>query len=108
MIYVIWSDFISSDVLPEQKNMIYNKVIKEDMKIAQLFAVLLLSVAVLSCPDNCADCDPSGNLCFVCSEGFELSVMGKCVDQNMVPNCVLYGPIDTLCFACKATYILEG
>ena len=87
------------------KNIAYNTKEKEDMKFHLLLALVLLAAA---CPDNCEDCDPvSGAICFVCSEGYEPNVMGQCVDQNVVPNCVLYGPTNQ-CFACKATYKIDN
>ena len=66
-----------------------------------------LASLVLNCPDNCNDCDPSGNICFACSEGFELSVEGKCINDQTVPKCTLYGP-GGICFVCQPTYSLEN
>jgi hypothetical protein len=47
------------------------------------------------------------SVCFACGEGFQLSVMGTCVDAHTIPNCILYGPTNQ-CFACEATYTISN
>lgn len=42
--------------------------------------LLFLIGSAWACPDNCIECDPLGNICFVCGEGFELSITGSCLD----------------------------
>jgi proprotein convertase subtilisin/kexin type 5 len=72
-----------------------------------LLIILVLLGVVASCPNNCNDCDPTGTVCFACVEGFEVSVLGTCVDSNTIPKCNLYGPINQ-CFACQPTFTINS
>lgn len=69
--------------------------------------MVVLLGAAMSCPSNCNDCDPTATVCFSCAEGFELSVLGTCVDSNTIPKCNLYGPTNQ-CFACQPTYTISN
>lgn len=73
----------------------------------KLVAFILLLSAVLACPNNCNDCDPTATVCFACAEGFELSVLGTCVDSNTVAKCDLYGPTNQ-CFSCQSTFTINN
>jgi hypothetical protein len=73
----------------------------------KLIAFILLLSIVLACPNNCNDCDPTATVCFACAEGFELSVLGTCVDSATVPKCNLYGPTNQ-CFSCQSTYTINN
>ena len=75
------------------------------MKTVLVF--LLLVAGIFACPNNCNDCDPSGNICFACGEGFELSVTGQCVNEATIDKCILYGPTNQ-CFVCQPTYSLDN
>jgi proprotein convertase subtilisin/kexin type 5 len=76
-------------------------------RLIRTVVLLLLLGTVLSCPPNCNDCDPSGQICFACSQGYELSVTGECILDTTVSRCTLYGP-SKQCFACQPTYSLDN
>ena len=73
----------------------------------KIIAIFLLFAFALSCPSNCNDCDPQATICFACAEGFEMNVLGTCVDSNTVPKCTLYGPTNQ-CFACQPTFTINN
>ena len=68
-----------------------------------LFLFYLSLTLVAACPSNCNDCDPSGNICFACGEGYEMSVTGQCISDQTIQRCTLYGPTNQ-CFVCQPTY----
>ena len=46
------------------------KIIFHMYKSLFLTALMLLPMVMgASCPENCADCDPTGTICFACHEG---------------------------------------
>lgn len=73
--------------------------------IIAVLCLLGLLVGAAGCPNNCNDCDPSGQVCFACGEAFELSVTGQCISAVTIPMCTLYGPTQQ-CFVCQPTYSL--
>jgi hypothetical protein len=77
------------------------------MKTNIVLTLLLVATTSIVCPNNCNDCDPNGNICFACAEGFELSVIGSCVSSSLVTRCTLYGPTNQ-CFVCQPTFSLDN
>ena len=71
-----------------------------------LILALFLRGLVMSCPDNCNDCDESGSVCFACKKDFELSVLSRCV-SNIVDKCTVYSP-NNQCFVCQPSFELSG
>lgn len=46
------------------------KIIFHMYKSLFLVAIMLLPMVMgANCPENCADCDPTGTICFACHEG---------------------------------------
>ena len=76
------------------------------MKQNSIILLLFVLGLAMTCPDNCNDCDPSGNICFACAQNYELSVLGKCVG-NIVDKCIVYGPTYE-CFVCQPSFELSG
>jgi len=80
---------------------------KIKLLLCLLFIISNLSIFAnaSSCSNHCVDCDPSGNICYACEAGYEMSVIGKCVSDQIISKCVIYSPSNT-CFACQPSFSL--
>lgn len=72
-----------------------------------LLFLLFITLAISACPPNCNDCDSSGTSCFACADGYELSVLGKCVSNAVIDKCTVYGP-NNECFVCQPSFSLSN
>jgi hypothetical protein len=77
----------------------------QPLRVFTLFVVF--AGVVLGCPANCPDCNPAGNYCYACAEGYEADVAGQCVSERTVDKCSFYSGSQQ-CLACQPTYELDG
>lgn len=58
------------------------------------------------CSPSCLSCLYSELKCTACDEGYELTLLGRCLKTNGSYNCALFGNTESQCLQCKPTYRL--